>query len=333
MGLVILILYILEETMNKKLKVATTQFNHKAGDKEYNLSIIETMTKKASKEGVQIICFPEMCITGYWNVRKLSRLEIEKLSEDGLTGSSVLKLKELSVKYNIIIGAGIIEKTEEGNLYNSYVVTQPDRETKLHRKLHCFISEFMDSGDSYTVIETSHGIKIGILICWDNNLIENVRITALLGADILLSPHQTGGCKNRSNRVLGEIDQKIWENRDINPGAVLKEFQSIKGREWLLRWLPSRAHDNGIFIMFSNGVGRDDDEIRTGNAMLINCDGEIIEESESIKDDIVIGEFNMNLLEDSLGRNWIKGRRPELYGEIIKIKEDKKDIRLLKSME
>ncbi len=32
-----------------------------------------------------------------------------------------------------------------------------------------------------------------------------------------------------------------------------------------MRWLPSRAHDNGVFYLFSNGVGLDDDEIRTGN--------------------------------------------------------------------
>ena len=32
-----------------------------------------------------------------------------------------------------------------------------------------------------------------------------------------------------------------------------------------MRWLPSRAHDNGMFLIFSNGVGVDDDGIRTGN--------------------------------------------------------------------
>ena len=48
------------------------------------------------------------------------------------------------------------------------------------------------SGDSYTVFETPWGPKIGVLICWDNNLVENVRATALLGADILIAPHQTG---------------------------------------------------------------------------------------------------------------------------------------------
>lgn len=319
--------------MGKKIVVATTQFNHRPGDKEYNLKVIEAMCREASKKGVQIISFPEMCITGYWHIRKLDKGDIEKLAEDVTYGESVLRLKSLSIRYNIIIGAGIIEKGDDGKLYNTYVITQPNRATSHHRKLHCFISNHLSSGNLYTVVETSLGVKLGILICWDNNLVENVRSTVLLGADILLAPHQTGGCKSRSNRVLGEIDLSLWKDRDKNPEALRKEFQSIKGAKWLKRWLPSRAHDNGLFILFSNGVGIDDDEIRTGNAMLIDCFGEIINESEEIYDDIVTGVFDLSLLEDAIGRNWIKGRRPELYIELTKKRDDLVDISLLKYIE
>ena len=42
-----------------------------------------------------------------------------------------------------------------------------------------------------------------------------------------------------------------------------------------MRWLPARAHDNGIFLVFSNGVGVDDDEVRTGNAMVIDPYGRV----------------------------------------------------------
>ena len=43
-----------------------------------------------------------------------------------------------------------------------------------------------------------------------------------------------------------------------------------------MRWLPARAHDNGMFIIFSNGVGRDEEEVRTGNAMVIDPYGRIV---------------------------------------------------------
>ena len=46
-----------------------------------------------------------------------------------------------------------------------------------------------------------------------------------------------------------------------------------------MRWLPSRAHDNGLFLIFSNGVGVDDDEVRTGNAMILDPYGRILVET------------------------------------------------------
>jgi hypothetical protein len=67
---------------------------------------------------------------------------------------------------------------------------------------------------------------------------------------------------------MGVIDRTLWDNRHADPRAIEAEFRGDKGRGWLMRWLPSRAHDNGMFLIFSNGVGVDDDEIRTGNAMI-----------------------------------------------------------------
>jgi predicted amidohydrolase len=57
-------------------------------------------------------------------------------------------------------------------------------------------------------------VKVGILICWDNNLVENVRATALLGADILLAPHQTGGTDSRSPHAMKPIPLALWERRN-----------------------------------------------------------------------------------------------------------------------
>ena len=81
-------------------------------------------------------------------------------------------------------------------------------------------------------------MKVGVLICWDNNLVENARVTALLGADIVMAPHQTGGCNSRSPQAMGLIDPILWENRHTDPEAIEAEFRGPKGREWLLRWLP-----------------------------------------------------------------------------------------------
>ncbi len=65
----------------KDVRVASVQFNHRANDKAYNLSVIEHYVEKAAMQNVKIIVFPEMCVTGYWHVSRLSRASIQSLSE------------------------------------------------------------------------------------------------------------------------------------------------------------------------------------------------------------------------------------------------------------
>ena len=179
-----------------------------------------------------------------------------------------------------------------------------------------FISEHMSDGDSYTVFDSHLGHRIGILTCYDNNIIENVRITALRGAEILLAPHQTGGCGSKSPHGMKGIDCGLWENRDQDPKSIEDEFRGPNGRGWLMRWLPSRAHDNGLFVIFSNGVGVDDDEVRTGNAMIIDPYGRILAETWKAANEMVIANLDMKLIPTSSGRRWMRGRRPELYEQI-----------------
>jgi predicted amidohydrolase len=202
-------------------------------------------------------------------------------------------------------------------MYNTYVVAMPDGKLVRHRKIQAFEHDAISSGDSYTVFDTPHGCKVGILICYDNNIFENVRCTALLGAEILLAPHQTGGCNSGSPFGMKPIARDVWDNRDKNPAALEAELLGDKGRGWLMRWLPSRAHDNGIFLIFSNGVGPDDDEVRTGNAMVIDCYGRIIKETKKAGDDLVVADLDASLRERSTGVRWMKARRPELYELIV----------------
>ena len=112
---------------------------------------------------------------------------------------------------------------------------------------------------------------------------------------------------------MGLIDRRVWDNRHEDPQAIELEFRGDKGRGWLMRWLPSRAHDNGLFLIFSNGVGVDDDEIRTGNAMILDPYGRILAETCKPEDAIVIADLDASLLAEATGRKWIRARRPNLY--------------------
>jgi predicted amidohydrolase len=254
-----------------------------------------------------------MCITGYWHVRRLSRSEILSLSEAIPDGESSRELIELARRSGMTIGAGLIERDETGKLYNSYLIAMPDGSYRVHRKLHCFISEFMESGSDFTVFDIPQGARVGVLTCYDNNIIENVRATALLGAEILLAPHQTGGCDTASPKGMKLIDVRLWDERRQNPEAIENALKGSNGRGWLMHWLPSRAHDNGLFLVFSNGVGVDDGEVRTGNAMILDPYGDILTETWRAQDEMVVADLDPELLRLSTGSRWIRSRRPELY--------------------
>ena len=204
----------------KNIRVASVQFQHAPGDKPANLHTIQAFVEQAAAQHVALIAFPEMCITGYWHVRNLSRDAVDSLAESVPSGPSSQLLLALAAQHGMTIGAGLIERAENGTLRNSYVVAMPDGHTAYHRKLQAFEDPYMQSGDAYTVFDTPHGCRVGVLICYDNNIIENARITALMGAEILLALHQTGGCRSRSPRAMGAIDPALWDRRKEDPAAA-----------------------------------------------------------------------------------------------------------------
>ena len=297
----------------RDIRVASVQFEHKSGDKNYNLDRVRHFVGEAAKAKVEIIVFPEMCLTGYWHTRKLSRDQIAALAEPVPEGPSAQELMRLSREHRMTICAGLIERGDDGKFYNASVVAMPDGQWTRHRKMHEFVSEFISDGDQFTVFDSPHGCRVGVLICYDNNIIENARANALMGAEILLSPHQTGGCNSVSPHAMKPVDPEIWARREEDPAACEAELCGPKGRGWLMRWLPSRAHDNGMFLIFSNGIGPDDDEIRTGNAMILDPYGRILVESRAARDDMVVADLDASLIETSSGRRWLRARRPELY--------------------
>lgn len=303
--------------MTKILRAAAVQFQHAPGDKAANLATIERFCRQAAGQGVQMICFPECCISGYWHLRKLTRDELWDLAEPVFDGPAARRLIALSGELQMTIAAGLVERTADGRLFNTCVVAMPDGRVARHRKLHVFVHKDLSPGDEFTVFDTPHGWRVGLLICYDNNIIENVRATALAGAEVLLAPHQTGGCNSGSPHAMGVIPRALWDNRAADPAAIEAAFRGDKGRGWLMRWLPARAHDNGLFLVFSNGVGPDDNEVRTGNAMILDPYGRILAETWQAGDDMVIADLDGTLRERCTGVRWIRARRPALYQPLV----------------
>lgn len=294
------------------LRVSVVQFEAKPSDKRRNLDTVRALASTAAADGSRLIVFPEMCLLGYWHLTKSTPERLHDLAEPA-DGTLVTELRALAAGLQAGIGAGFLE-SEDGRLFNSYAVCLPDGSVHIHRKLHAFEHEAISSGERYTVFDTPWGVRMAILICWDNNLVENVRAVALHGATVLIAPHQTGGTDSRSPHGMRVIPAALWHERHENPTALQDAVNGPSGRGWLMRWLPSRAHDNGMFVLFANGIGLDDDEIRTGNAMILDPYGRIVAETAVADEAVVTADLDLDLLPLATGRRWLLGRRPELYG-------------------
>jgi len=299
----------------QNLKIATAQFEHKSGDKTYNLSVIEKLAARAADTGAQVIAFHECSITGYTFARNLSKTELLEVAELVPEGESILALIRIAQRHNIAILAGLFEKDEQGNLYKLYVCVDKTGLLAKYHKIHPFINPHLNPGQSYCVFDL-YGWKCGILICYDNNVIENVRATRLLGADIIFMPHVTM-CTPSTRPGAGFVDPKLWENRENDPTSLRLEFDGMKGRDWLMKWLPARAYDNGIYVVFANAIGMDDDQLKNGCSMIIDPFGDVIAECRTLGDDFIMATLTPEKLTQAGGYRYLKARKPELYGEIL----------------
>ena len=301
------------------MKIAVAQFQPKDGDKSYNLSVISRLAKKAKNQGADVISFHEMSITAYTFTKDLNQSDLINLAEDVPGGDGTSFLIKLSSELNIAILAGLVEK-EGDKIFNTYICVTKDGIIAKFRKLHPFISKHMSAGSEYCVFDL-HGWKCGILICYDNNVIENVRATSLLGAEIIFAPHVTC-CTPSAMPGRGYVEHKFWKNRLENPDALRAEFDGPKGRGWLMKWLPARAYDNGVYYFFTNPIGYDGEHLKNGNSMVIDPYGEVLAEISTFDDDITITDLTKDKLSLSGGYRYKNARRPRLYGEILSAPHD-----------
>lgn len=91
----------------------------------------------------------------------------------------------------------------------------------------------------------------------------------------------------------------------------------VNGWEWLMCWLLVCVYDNGLFILFSNGIGVDDDEVCIGNVMILDFYGCIINEIWEVVDVMVSVELDLLLILFSMGWCWIYGCWFEMYFILI----------------
>ena len=303
----------------RDIRVATAQFEHRDNDKAYSLSRIEALAQRATVEGAEVVCFHECCIPGYSWIQPLPKSELLSVAERVPDGQSTCHLIQLAKHLDVVLMAGLLERDENDQVYNTYIAVDGGGLLARFRKLHAFVNASLASGQEFKVVEI-RGCQIGFLICYDNNLPENVRITAMMGAEIIVMPHVTG-CLPSIMPGRGTVDRDLWECRHEDPVRLRQEFRGPKGREWLMRWLPARAYENGIYAVFSNPIGWDYDTVKPGLSMILDPFGEVLVECHSLDDEVVVGQLTAEKISVSSGQRYLKARRPELYDRLIEPQE------------
>jgi predicted amidohydrolase len=303
----------------RDIRIAAAQFEHRDNDKAYNLSRVAALAERAAATGAEIASFHECCIPGYSWLQPLQKEELLEVAEPLPDGPSVKELCRIAADLNLVLMAGLLERDEAGNVFNAYVTVDRSGLLARYRKLHAFVNPHLSSGSEYKVIELC-GCKIGFLICYDNNLPENVRITTMMGAEIIMMPHVTG-CLPSPMPGRGVVDRSLWDNRERDPVRLRQEFDGPKGRGWLMRWLPARAFENGVYAVFTNPIGWDYDTVKPGLAMILDPFGEVLVESQTLGDDVVVGLLTPEKLDQSSGRRYLRARRPELYARLVEPQE------------
>jgi predicted amidohydrolase len=298
----------------RDIRVAAAQFEHRDNDKAYNLGRIRELTRRAVQQGAEIVSFHECSMSAYTWLQTLDLEGMKAVAEAVPDGQSTGELTQIAREFKTVVMAGLVE-IDNGKFYNCYVAVGADGYITKFRKLHVFINPHLSPGEGYNVTEIN-GVKCGFCICYDNNLPENPRITAMMGAEVIFMPHVTG-CLPSVMPGRGTVDKKLWDNRQHDPVRLRMEFDGPKGRGWLMKFIPTRAFENGVYAVFTNPIGVDYDTIKNGNSMIIDPFGEVMAECRELGDDVVVGLLTGEKYEQASGRRYLRARRPEIYGKMV----------------
>lgn len=307
------------------LRVASIPLVSLRGETSQNVRQVADWLALAARERIGLAVFPETCLVGGANIAGLRRRELEALAEP-LDGPSVSAVADAVERTGVAAGVGFIERAPDGRLFNSYVICMPGGQRYCHRKLYALEHPRIECGERFTVFDTVWGFRIGILIGADNYLIENVRMTALLGATLLVAPHRRYRMDHEHDERIQRVSAKqgrsgklarCVENAGAITSATISADENTGHAGCLRRWLPARAGDNGMFVAFSDGVElASESEAADETAMIVDPSGSILAENAIGSSGIVQAELDLALIDRSAGRQWLMARRPGLYAAL-----------------
>lgn len=268
----------------RDVRVAAVQIRSVVGAIEENLAKHCDFARRACAAGAEIVCFPELSLSGYPLDGELPHALAQPLE-----GDLVQELRELADRHAITVLAGMLESAPSGVLYNTQVIASPDGHVERYRKSHVPTSEIarFRPGGELPVFRLNQA-NIAVQICYDTHFPETTTVQALAGAEIIFMPHASTG------EETGEQKRARW-----------------------LRYMPARAYDNGVFAIVVNQ--RDPERGFPAVTFALDPWGEIIDELDGDDDDLLVVDLKADALANrrEVAETFFPHfRRPELYGPV-----------------
>ena len=266
----------------RNLRLALIVTNCPVGAIENNLKNVDRWSEEAARRGAQMVCFPELNVTGYGSGKELA------LSAITVPGPETERLIEIARAFSLVILAGLAEKDHQGRVFATHLVATPSGIAGSYRKIHIAPpeGELFTAGNQVTC--HSHlGVNFGIQLCYDAHFPELSTRMALDGCDLIIIPHA-------SPRGTPEKKLASW-----------------------MRHLAARAFDNGVFVAACNQVGGNGNGLEfPGVAVVVGPDGNVMQDYSANREGLLLTDLPTSYLKSVRQhrmRYFLPHRRPDVY--------------------
>jgi len=286
-------------------------------DTQANLAKAVGLVRQAAHAGANIVCLPELFRAQYFCQREEHALF--DVAEP-IPGPSTELLSAVAREENVVIIASLFERRAAGLYHNTVAVLEADGSLAgIYRKMHIpddplyYEKFYFTPGDlGFRAFPTSAG-SLGALICWDQWYPEAARLTALMGAETLFYPTAIGWHPSEK-ADFGEPQYSAWQTMQRAHAIANGVFVAAVNRV---------GHEHGDVLhngVLMNGPGPHTPETGLefwGGSFIADPFGRVIAQASHDKEEILIAEIDLKLLEDTR-RNWpfLRDRRIDAYGGI-----------------
>jgi predicted amidohydrolase len=233
------------------LKIATAQLSAK----EFGLEKIEEYLRRADKERVDVICFPE----GYMNGYTRDESQARKIGLD-LSSTKLQAILEKLNKFRAMAIIGVIE-IEDSILFNTAIVVRDGRLIGKYRKTHPQ-EDIYQAGTEYPVFEIK-GYKFGINICYDANFPEASKKLIDQGAEVLFYP---------LNNELKKESAEKWRYKPVEN-------------------LIQRARETNAWVVSSDVIIETNETTGYGCTVIVNPEGKVVEKVAELEEGLLLSEI------------------------------------------